>query len=1624
MFSRIRAQDGRVLMQRQFGLIAVVAIAAIVLAWFVFPRPSPDPNSQLPGDGTEVVDESTMPLPATFAFMRLEVDTANNTPEACLVFSESLDESGDTTYGNFLEISPRVKPSLRVAGHLLCIGGLSFNQMYEVTLREGLPAASGNRVPTDEVVPVELRDRPAAAAFGGGVLLPRDAGGTIPVTTVNIDTLSIRVLRVGDRLLSQLRQGLLDESELYRYDARTLENEQAALIWQGEMDVEAVPNESVVTRFPISDVLGDAGPGAYLILGEDTVEASDTSNYWRGTAAQWVIETDLGLTSFLGESGLDVHVRSLASARTLRNVELQLVARNNDVLATATTDGGGTAHFGEGFVRGTGGLEPVAVMAYGARGDFTFLDLRRPAFDLSDRGVSGRATPGPIDAFLFTDRGIYRPGETVELMTLLRDREAIALNDAPLTLVVTRPDGVEYRRETIGEQQAGAIHYPVALSRTARHGWWRASAYVDTDAAPVGQVSFEVQDFVPERLEVTATPREALLTRGDEIAIDVRARFLYGAPAANIGGEAELRLEHDTAPFAAYAEFQFGRVEESINARFQPLDMPSTDENGETVATGSLNALPPSTWPLRGRMRIAVFEPGGRSTSTQAQVAIRTNDVYLGIRSAFDGRFVRDGAEAAFEFVAVDREGGRVALEGAHWEIVREIRNYQWYEVDGQWRFEPISRDRAVRAGTVRIGTDEIASISETLPWGTYRLVVTDADGDISSSVRFYSGWWGATSPDRPDQLIVTAVADEFDRGGRAEITIRPDVAGPAVVVIANEGIIETRNVDVPADGLRLSFDVTEEWGAGAYALVTHFRALDEGNSRAPVRSVGVTYLNVDHSDRILDVSINAPEIVTPQSRVSIPVEVANLAGETAYLTLAAVDQGILQLTGFVPPNPEEHYFGKHRLGIEMRDDYGRLIQAQDGALGVIRSGGDASLGGAGLTVVPTRTVALFSGLVALDEDGRATVEFDIPDFAGELRLMAMTVSDTKVGQADARLTVRDALVGELSLPRFIAPGDRALATLSLHNVDGASGTYAASIGATDGMGVEQSTHRFDLNEGEREEVRVPIFATDIGIATVSLDLSGPDGFTRNRTWPIEVRPSQLPETREEIAVLEGGASYAIPTDAMASLIPATAEVSLSLSTTRGLDTSGLLRALDRYPFGCLEQTVSRAYPLLYFGDLAGDAGLEADEGLDIRLQNSVDRVLDMQRSNGAFGMWGYASSEAEAWLSLYALDFLTEADRRGLVVPDDAVRRGLTWISNIAGQSWRDNQIRAHAYYILAKEGRAVPGDLRYFHDIARAQMNDVMALAHLGGALDAIGDRARAAASFDRAIRLAAEANPREYEAYRYGSLTRDLAGLTTMIARGGRLGMLPALFDRLGELAPRLRYTTTQEKAWLLFAADALSRSGAELDVAITNAALISGEDPVNVLPTTEEIGIGVVAANEGGDVWRNLAVMGVPTAPQDASAQGLTFSRSYFRMDGSTADLANVAQNERLVVLLEGRMTDNYYREMIALDLLPAGFEIESLVYGGTYSWLPALTPTQTQEARDDRYVAAFNIGNRYRPLAEDNDGNPIRPRFALAYLARAITPGEFVRPPAYVEDMYQPRVAARTEMGTLSVAVAE
>jgi len=1562
-----------------------------------------------------------------FVFTRLQIDTSGDQPEACLVFSEDLDRANPQSYETYLKIEPEVRPGLRVSGPLLCLGGLSFETMYQVTLRKGLPAASGKRLAFDETVPVQLRDREPAIAFGSGVILPREDADGVPITTVNVEKVDLRIIRVGDRLLSQLRTGLLDEKELYGWEAEDMQQEKGALVWQGSMRVAAPKNKTVKTIFPLRDALTRQEPGAYLLLARNGDVPDAEQERWRPSAAQWVIDSDLGITSFRGRDGLHVFLRSLNEATTLSGVRVELIAVNNQILASGKTDSSGMVRFDAGLVRGEGGARPAALMAYGEDGDFNYLDLRLAAFDLSDRGVSGRAYPGPIDAYLYLDRGIYRPGETVHVTAMLRDQTVDAIDATPLTIIVRRPDGVEYRRVTLNEQLSGGAYFAVDLSRTAPRGRWTAAAYIDPEAPAVGRVQFDVQDFVPERLEVTLEPRQQALSPAGSVDIDVSARFLYGAPASGLSGEAEARLRVDPAPYPQYKDYRFGRVKEEFNPSRISLSVSQTDAEGKAKVSGTLEPVPDTTKPLKADITVAMFEPGGRMTREQVSLPVRTKPLMIGVRPNFEGSSVRENTEAAFDVVALNPDGERVGRAGLSWRIVREVVNYQWYQLDGRWRYERIVRDRPIDAGTIDAGLSGRTTVAKTLSWGTYRMVVADAETGAATSVRFYVGWYGDTGADRPDLVTVGADKDLYRAGDTARINIRPPVGGKALVTVAGDQIFSTRMIDLPDEGRTVDIPIKEEWGPGAYVMVSAYRPLGEGPSRAPVRAIGLTYLKVDQSKRTLAIELDAPSVAAPQRRLDVPVQVTlsedGSVPQSAFVTLAAVDQGILQLTDFQSPAPTDHYFGKRRLAVDIRDDYGRLIRDGKGTIGEIRVGGDGDGAGAGLNVVPTKTVALFSGIVALDSAGRAVIPLELPDFAGELRLMAVAFSPSAVGEADRPLTVRREIVGEVTLPRFLAPGDAASATLLVHNVEGRAGDYRAEITSEGAVAGTSETLSLSLAKGERRQVRVGLSGGEAGLGKVLLKLTGPDGFQLNRSWDIEVRPSALAEVTETTTVLSPGQSVTIDPAPLNDYEPGSRSLAVSLSTSRGYDVPGLLKALSRYPYGCLEQTTSRAFPLLYYNDVARLSGLEGDQDLRERVQLAVNKVVDLQTSSGAFGMWSLQGGEANLWISVFALDFLTEAREKGLVVPSDALRRGSRFLRDVASQEWRPNEARAYAYYVLAKNGAANVGEMRYFHDTKRTEFTDGMTAGLLAGALDLVGDRARAKVSFDQAVRLVTRTPAREYETIAYGSLLRDVAGVTALAARAGRTQLLPALFDRSEDLDRRARFTTTQEQAWMLLAAYELGKARGRLRVEVTGTDPVRGGDPTLLAPSEDELAAGVGVRNAGdGDIFRTVTVQGVPSEPLPAAQEGVTLSKSYYTVDGRPADLTNLVQNERLVVLINGQMDDDTYREMAIIDLLPAGLELEAAVPGGDnggglYDWLPGITFTSATTLQDDRFTAAFDIGRRYRPR---NDDKIVRPNFAVAYVARVVTPGDFALPAAKAEDMYAPRVFARTDMRRMRI----
>src|SRR5207248_2528933 len=491
-----------------------------------------------------------------------------------------------------------------------------------------------------------------------------------------------------------------------------------------------------------------------------------------------------------------------------------------------------------------------------------------------------------------------------------------------------------------------------------------------------------------------------------------------------------------------------------------------TDQNGKARLSVALNDLPDLTRPLAATIRVGVFEPSGRAVYETVSRPIRQHPVAVGLRSPAGDDAVPEGAEAKLEVIAVDPQGSPVAVKGLRFELLRENWEYRWYSVNGVWRHKSHIRSQPIDAGTIDIPAGAPAALARQLPAGRSRGEVTAPGSGAQSSLRFHVGWWvEAELPDVPDKLEAALDKPSYQPGDTAKLFIKAPFAGHAELTIASDRVLSLRALNLPAEGTTLDIPVDASWGGGVYALISGYRPSDAPGpqQRGPGRAVGVAWLAIDANPRTLAPTLAAPDVVRPRSPVEIPVKVAGLgAEEEAYVTLAAVDEAVLKLTEFDSPAPEKYYFGKRRLGVELRDLYGRLIDARANAVGALRSGGDsfAKRSIAGLPDKSSKVVALFSGIVRLDAEGAARIPFDIPDFQGQLRLMAVAFSGHKVGSATAPMTVRDPVVTTVSLPRFLAPGDAARVSVTINNLEGRAGDYDVPFAASGASQIKAAASR------------------------------------------------------------------------------------------------------------------------------------------------------------------------------------------------------------------------------------------------------------------------------------------------------------------------------------------------------------------------------------------------------------------------------------------------------------------------------------------------------------------------------------------------------------------------------------
>jgi uncharacterized protein YfaS (alpha-2-macroglobulin family) len=1594
-----------------------------------------------------------------------EADTESSRARLCLKFNEELPSPDAFHYGDYIQVEPAISADFSVNNeeeeHKLCIGGAEYGISYTVTVRSGMKVQE-RTLPETANLTISTEHREPALWFNQSdyVLADRSSRG-IGLNTVNVDKVRLQLFRIHERnILGSFVQENF-RKKLSGYDLDTVKDSAGEQVWQGSAEITPEQDRVMTSAVVLpQDVLAVA-PGLYVLVAErikpeqpagSEDEDDDYESRWEGQASQWIVVSDIGLSTYQGSDGLTVAARSLDTALPIAGLEIGLYARNNSPLAALTTDEQGVVRFAPGLLQGKGGQAAVHLMSADSKHGFTFLQLEQAPFDLSDRGVSGRTAPGPLDAYVYTERGIYRPGETVHLAAIVRDRIARSAAAPPMTLRVSGPDGKVLIERLLKPDENGGYADSISLANAARSGSWTAALYADVEDKPVGQTSFQVKSFKPPRLEVRMEPN-GVLDGQSKAEVAVQADYFYGSPGSELAVKAKMKLEYEPHPFADYAAFYFGKDKVEPGLAEIELEAIKTDAKGHGLLPLSLDGQQNATLqPLKAVISADVLDIDGRAVSAAASLPVRHLKEYLGVKPGFADLRIAEQSEVKFEVLALDSQGRPLEQGQADWRLVREEIDYQWFRKDGDWGYERIVRDQEEQRG--QLAWDKAGPQPLAMPtgWGQYRLELLNKDKVLLTTLRFTAGEQLVGESETPDSVKVVLDRSGYKVGETAKLTVTAPYPGQASLVLANTAVNGVRNFALSGKEQTIDIPVEDGWGAGVYALVTVYRPGKEAKKGAD-RAVGLVWLPVDPADRRLEVTVNAPEQTRPRQTLQVPVAVKGAeAGSEIRLTLAAVDEGVLQLTNFVSPDPIAWFFAKPQLGLDLRDMYGQLIIPPESKPLVLRSGaGEDGLRGAPQSNV--KVVSLFSGVVQAGADGTVAVPLDIPDFNGRLRLMAVAWSKEKTGAASKPMQVNDPVVISPSLPRYLADGDKSSIQLLIENIDGPAGQYQAAWTAEGAVRLEQdSSAAVDLQPKKRQSLSFPVTAVGIGSGKLKLAVSGPEGYSYNGTFDLNVRGKYLPTLTRTYSKLDPGAVVTLDQNTLSGLYPATAKVAVSVSSMPNVDVPGLLGELDRYPHGCLEQLTSRAMPLLYANQLAERFSYPADKNLPGRVQGAIELILQKQRGEGSFGLWSDESS-AEPWLSAYAMDFLGRAKEKGFAVPDYFYKKGLDWLTGEVKQSGSEGkhiEALAYAHWVLARAGQARHEDARYLYDTKFDSIGSPLAQAQLAGTLALLGDQERAVNGLKAALQ-AADTEAASW--WSYGSRLRDLASVISIIGDTGlkELDPAPAWQELTSQLSKR-KYFSTQEQAALIMAALTLDK-GQPLDLEVTGndapspqppkpeesspsllgrflSALSADSDKPKEEPKPAEaakpsffalsrsgeslLTNPVTLRNKGqAAVWLVTTVQGAPISEPAPVQNGFTVRRTWSDTSGKPLALDKVPQGALAVVTVDGEADAGLDAQSLLIDLLPAGFEIEKPLGGAeaeAFSWLPELTAAEYTDARDDRFIAAFSTQE-----LQKMEGN-----FRFAYLVRAVTPGSYALPPSEVEAMYRPEYRARNNAGAVTV----
>ncbi|MBS0286903.1 MAG: alpha-2-macroglobulin family protein [Proteobacteria bacterium] len=1523
--------------------------------------------------------------PAEFAPYSLDIPERTDIASACVLWTYPLVKSPQFHYEDYISITPKVKDlSVIARKNQLCLEGLSFGQNYQLTFKAGFPGEENIKLSQAQTLDIFIAHRKPAISFREkGYILASHAPQLVPLSAVNVSEVKLKLIHVPERNIHSIQLNWFANS-ISRWEADYLQEEQGSLVWEGTYKFPVTTDKTTVSGLPIEQIIGHKlEPGVYVIEAKISDKGYDENAF----TSQALVISDIGISTYQGPDGLHVIARSYKTAKPLADVEINLIAKNNRELGKIKTNTDGKALFSEKMINGKGGNSPAYLSATLKGKEFTVLNLKNEAFDLTDRGNTGKEVNNAIEGFISTERGIYRPGETVHLFSLLRTNQGKATASLPLTLKLFRPDGVLAQSLTLTDKGNGAYFYDYPIQPTAQSGLWTAAIYLDPKAEQINHVAFEVNDFVPPRIEVKTQAANKQITSKQESTIDVSAQYYYGPPGADLKVQAQSTLIPCDEPFSQWKAYHFGLVEENWTPqRFTHPDT-KTDAQGKAHVTLHVDAEPQTSKALTLETAIEVFEVGGRPRKVKHKTLFWHQPYLIGIAPRFKDNMAASNSKAVFDIIAVNKDGALQNAAGLQYTLFEEHHDYVWFRQGTNWQYEIVSRDNVVTTGHVTLANNAPTELSIPVKYGAYRVEVLDKKTGVTSSVRFCAGWYASEqSPDRPDMLEVGFGDKATSHNNKVKVHVKSPFAGELFLAWAGNTFNPIYQGKIGNEATTLEIPLHNLENGGQYLIAQVFSGFDQKIEQMPKRAIGIAWLD-NHQTALkhrLDFNIEHPEKIQSGQQVNITLRTQKPSKDLHYL-VALVDEGTLSLTQYPSPNPYDFFYAQKKLSYELRDSYGLLINPFGGRPGSFEVGGGESIMSRALTQLPARAfkvVSLYSGVIDSKGKDNVTIPFSIPEYTGKLRVMAIAWNEQGVGANESTLLVQDPLDIYLASPRFLAPSDKTTVPLIIKAIDVKDGQYTLRF-TSDG---QEQKHQFNLKKGEEQHIPITLQFNDNGIKKLAVTLTGPNAFEQKRQFELSVRPKYGHFSLTQYHTLAPSQSFQLTPELLNNFQANNSLVSLSIGSLPELASQTHINDLMQYPYYCLEQTTSKLLATL----------LSAKPDPEL-LEKGFNQLNTLQKMDGSFSLW--PQNATEPWLSLYAYDVLMLAKAKGYAPPSALMTNAARWLTEAKDRTIHDADdiaIAAYAHYLLAKEHQGSLGQLRYFTQNHQKEITARHDMAFIAAAFAYYDSPTDAAIWFKKAIQ-AKEASKENYYAG-FGSPLRNSAILVTLLSQTTHEhAELIRLTQELVDKSKEAVYLSTQEKAWLINASMALKDARKKYHLTLDDKTI------EGVMPQSFDFAINALQKNPVikntslAPVYFALTMHGEPKEVKSLAQASFEIKRQVYNLQGENVDLTKLKSGELYIIELKGRRLNDKLNHVLLVDRLPAGIEIDNAKLSQELpeqlAWLGNLTYTDRIEGRDDHFMAAFNLWEQSE--------------FKVAYIARAVSQGNFVYPATFVQAMYQP-----------------